>query len=396
MRILMLGWEFPPRIVGGLGIACAGLAGGLRRLGHEVVFVTPREGEDAPEGEGGPGESGRGGSVGVPAALPSPYGEAGASPYAGDLLAQSGRYADMVGEVLSGERFDVVHAHDWPTYAAGIVAARRGGIPLVAHVHSTEVERAGDAASPAVVAEERRGMHAAARVITVSRVTRDVCVHAYGVPAWKIDVVHNGTDMACGAEGVRRRRGRERTVLFLGRLAAQKGPERFLEAAARVLARDGDVRFVVAGWGDLGPGLVERAAELGIGHRVLFTGVLSREDVARVFALADCFVMPSVAEPFGIAALEAAACGVPVIVDRGAGVAEALAGCVRVDAADAGALAEAIEGVVRRPRRAGALRKKAAEEVRMLTWDRSAAGCVEVYRRALGAGAGDGLTRRPA
>lgn len=460
MRILMLGWEFPPHIAGGVGTACEGLTRALDRQGHEVVFVLPRPFEPdkagpvapgpAPEGAraarspAGTGPQGAGdagpprGGAGpfahvtfrsVPAGITDPYsggritlrgaseagvgaqdaspGAAGggpeivdpllsgravhalgrepdapADPYATpDLIAETERYMRLVVSLVRHERFDAVHAHDWPTFCAGGAVAKVHRRPFIAHVHSTEFDRAGTTINQRVHDAEKAGLLAADRVIAVSRLTKSVIVRRYGIDPAKVDVVYNGIDPPERAPAPARD-GQDRYVLFLGRITAQKGPEYFLAAAKRVLDRLPHVKFVLAGSGDMTLKMIELAAGMGIGDRVLFTGFLRGAEVDRVFGVADCFVMPSVSEPFGIAALEAAAHDVPVIVSTSSGVSEVMRHVLKADFWDTEELANKIIAVLTHPPLARTLRAHASYEVHRLSWDEAAKACVEVYQRA--------------
>jgi glycosyltransferase involved in cell wall biosynthesis len=442
MRILMLGWEFPPFIAGGLGVACHGLTRALDRMGHEVLFILPRPvgrprasragvpGAEASEPRaerrrapaaspadefehaafrgvnasfGSPYPAFAGGAIDDPLVLG--YEATGATPdtapaarvagsgsilappqphYAGDLVADAERYARQVVSLSRRERFDVIHAHDWLTFPAGIGLSRATGKPLVVHVHSTEFDRSGEHANLAIRDIERRGMEAADRVIAVSSYTRSICVERYGIPESKIDVVYNGIDRDGDRPPARPALGpRDKVVLFLGRLTMQKGPEYFIAAAARVLEKMGHVKFVVAGSGDMAARMIELAAEMGIGHRVLFTGFLRGTDVERIFRMADCFVMPSVSEPFGIAALEAVHHDVPVILSRQSGASEVLRHVLKVDFWDVDEMANKIIAVLRHPPLSETLRRHGPAELRWLTWDGAAEKCVQSYRRAI-------------
>jgi glycosyltransferase involved in cell wall biosynthesis len=491
VRILMLGWEFPPFIAGGLGTACYGLTKALDRLGHEVVFVLPRpvdrshashvrllspeaiRGINVPVGGPGAASPGAGGATGVsPAAagaamvggaaytmpgfehavfrsvpagegMTSVYpkfdqslpggGEAGAvtgaggqividgkvyadpgamsdpvavamggisghrvgagggagAGYEGDMLANAERYARLVVAVARHERFDIIHAHDWMTYPAGLALAQVSGKPLVVHVHSTEFDRSGDNIDQRLYDIERRGMHGAIRVICVSEYTRNICVRRYGVDPRRLDVVYNGVDSEAAQprEGDRIERT-DRIVLYLGRITMQKGPEYFIRAAKRVLEKVPNAKFVVAGSGDMTTRMIEEAAYHGIGHRVLFTGFLRGKDVDRIFRLADVYVMPSVSEPFGIAPLEAMRNDVPVIISKQSGVSEVLTHALKVDFWDIDEMANKIVAVLRHPPLGQTLREHGSFELRKLTWDGAATKCVQTYSAAIGNMAG--------
>ncbi|HMO27578.1 MAG TPA: glycosyltransferase, partial [Tepidisphaeraceae bacterium] len=236
--------------------------------------------------------------------------------YAGDMFTEIQRYAALATEIARNEEFDVVHAHDWMTYAAGLAVSALKGKPLVVHVHSTEFDRSGANVDTRIYDIERRGMHGAMKVIAVSYWTRNICVHNYGVDPSKIEVVYNAVEINGNGfdEEKYAIRKDEKIVLFLGRITMQKGPEYFLAAAKKVLEVMDNVKFVMAGSGDMIRRTIEMAAAMGIGHKVLFTGFLRGKDVEQVFKMADLYVMPSVSEPFGIAPLEAMSHDVPVII----------------------------------------------------------------------------------
>jgi len=429
----MLGWEFPPFISGGLGTACYGLTRGLDRLGTEVIFVLPRPVDEShashvqlvapgiqqpaakrklrrrkfgapdfkhmqllaleadirpyvspgPEDELEEGAAGdqakRKRGVRVLGLAGGPGGH-----YAGDLFAEVQRYASLACEAAADENFDLVHAHDWMTYLAGIAVADMTGKPLVVHVHSTEFDRSGLHVNQRIYDIERAGMHRAARVIAVSHLTRSVILQHYGVDPLKVDVVYNAID----DDGASRPplppiAQHEKIVLFLGRITMQKGPEYFLAAAKRVLEVMDNVRFIMAGSGDMIRRMIDLAHQMGIGHKVLFTGFLRGEDVRRVFRMADLYVMPSVSEPFGIAPLEALANDVPVLISKQSGVSEILAHALKVDFWDVDEMANKIVAVLRHPPLQATLRNHGRIEVQRLSWLDSAKNCLRVYEQAL-------------
>jgi glycosyltransferase involved in cell wall biosynthesis len=403
----MLGWEFPPHISGGLGVACEGLSRGLAGLGVDVLFVVPRLSGD----ERAPHLTLVGAETGAPAPDVRPV-ESALSPYESPsqyearmarsrpaerrrgtrpaarltghygerLMDEVARYAAAVSEIAEEERVDVVHGHDWMTYPAAIRAAREADVPLVVHVHSLEHDRAGPRANPAIVEIEQQGFDAADAIVCVSRYTADTVARRYRVDETKLRVVHNAGPAPVAAPRPRRRRRiAEPVVLFLGRVTYQKGPEAFLEAARRVVSVELNVKFVVAGSGDLYRLLVERAARLGLARHVHFTGFLAGDDVERAYASADVYVLPSVSEPFGITPLEAAARDVPVIVSRQSGVVEVLRGALVVDSWDVEDLANKILALIRRPALRAELVRRGRLDARELTWERQAAVLSGVY-----------------
>ena len=435
VRVLMLGWEFPPVISGGLGTACYWLTKSLSEQGVHVTFVLPTDPGVASSGsvrllsaQGGQAQGlGRGVSFrGVPSTITSPYpsakgigqdfshlapedrpigvlsggpGGSGAAPsqgqkdlYGGDLMGEVSRFAHRCVQLAANERFDVIHAHDWVTFPAGLAISAASGCPLVAHVHSTEFDRAGRDANQQVFEIESRGMHGAIRVIAVSHLTKSILSHRYRLAGEKVDVVYNGIDLKGTPVGVRGESGEDarirkddKIVLFLGRITMQKGPEYFIEAAKRVLERYERVKFVVAGSGDRIGEVIELAASHGIGHKVLFTGFLHSGDVERVYRMADLYVMPSVSEPFGITPLEAIRHDVPVIISKTSGVSEVLSHALKVDFWDTEDIANKILAILRHPPLGSELREQAELEVRGLTWDGAAQKCQRVYEKALAA-----------
>jgi len=308
----------------------------------------------------------------------------GSGGYSSDLFGDAQKYARLVAAIGMTERFDVIHAHDWLTYPAGMMLKAITGKPLVCHIHATEFDRSGEHINQAVYDIERAGMHGADRVIAVSRLTKAIVNERYGVADDKIDVVYNGV----AQDGVQPTRGAaiektDKIVLFLGRITMQKGPEYFIEAAKRVLEKEDHVKFVVAGSGDMAVRMIEHAAAIGIGHKVLFTGFLRGRDVDRVYQMADCYVMPSVSEPFGIAPLEAMRNDVPVIVSKQSGVSEVLTHALKVDFWDTDEMANKIVAVLRYPPLSQTLREHGRFELRGLNWDGAAEKCVKVYARAM-------------
>ena len=303
--------------------------------------------------------------------------------YSGDMIGQAHAYAGFCLEVAKRTEFDVVHAHDWLTYPAGLAVSRLTGKPLVVHVHSTEFDRSGENVNQQQYNIERRGMHGAMKVVAVSQLTKNICVARYGVPDNKVEVVYNGVEFDPIERGVPVIENRDKIVLYFGRITMQKGPEFFVQAAERVLEVMDDVKFVVAGSGDLASRMIEMAAEMGIGHKVLFTGFLRGNDIRRVFSLADLYVMPSVSEPFGIAPLEAMSHDVPALISKSSGVSEVLTHALKVDFWDVEEMANKIVAVLRHPPLQRTLQNNGRFEVRALTWDGAARRCLQIYDRIL-------------
>ena len=434
MRVLMFGWEFPPHIAGGLGTACYGMTRGLARNDVEVIFVMPKASGDederfvkvvnASDVEARYCDSTVEGaddimrkisfihidSNMVPYISPEEwntyreeYERTGrkfweregdnwtqrytfSGKYGANLMEEVARYAVVAAEVarqLEGQ-FDVIHAHDWLTYFAGIAAKRVSGKPLVVHMHATSFDRSsGDNIDTRVYEIERAGMAAADRVIAVSNLTRNIVIEKYGIDANKVVTVHNAVRFAEKDTEVPERGVEDKIVTFLGRITYQKGPDYFVEAAAKVLKRVPNVRFVMAGSGDMMNHVIRRVARLGIADRFHFTGFLKGDDVHKMFQLSDVYIMPSVSEPFGISPLEAMRSNVPVIISKQSGVAEVLDYAVKVDYWDVDAMADAIYGFVKYPALSKMFAEKGLEEVVGLKWNNAAAKVKAVYEDAI-------------
>ena len=416
--VLMLGWEFPPFISGGVGTACYGLTRAMSRRGDRVLFVLPGPRtvgfSAAGDGEGGLElpelenvtlrPVGRRGvdAYGQPIArepaeqppsrssMPRGRFAHGRRPDVAapaDPVEEARLFADKVdalveAEVAAGRRFDVVHAHDWLTLDAGRRAAGRLKVPLVAHVHSTEHDRNGERADPRVLAAEGDGLAAADAVVCVSGQTAGLVRDRYGLDAGRVVVVHNGADADDGRPAPSRPArvsGEERIVLFVGRLVEQKNPAVLVEAAVHVLAEHPATRFVFAGTGPLLDPLRRLAEERGVEGHVVFGGFVRGEDLEALYDAASALVLPSSREPFGLVGVEALARRVPVILDRHAGAAAAVENAEKIDCSDPAALASAIVEVLSDPQSAAARAERGAIEVREMRWCDAAEAVAEVY-----------------
>ncbi len=426
MRIFMLGWEFPPFISGGLGTACYGLTKAMDQLGMDVTFVLPRMVESTYAAHVkllSPSSCTSTtsfmfselknvrfhaiSSALKPYSTPDVYRQrieetlrqkqkmhggtisaasqfVGSDDYSRDMYTEVHRYAAVAAELAKNEPFDIVHAHDWMTYPAGIAVAAITEKPLIVHVHSTEFDRSGEHVNQVIYDIERQGMERADKVIAVSHYTRSVIISRYGISGEKVEVVYNGVERngnwSLAETGIN---NNEKIVLFLGRITMQKGPEYFLQAAKKVLEMMDDVKFVMVGSGDMMHRSIEMAAELGIGHKVLFTGFLRGEDVQKIYKMADLYVMPSVSEPFGIAPLEALNNDVPVIISKQSGVSEVLIHALKVDFWDTNEIANKIVAVLKYPPLRETLANHGNYEVRKLRWKDAAEKCIRIYEETL-------------
>lgn len=424
----MFGWEFPPHIAGGLGTACYGMTKGLAANDVEVLFVMPSASGDEDQSAVkiinasdvavdittrtvdeflGKVQFVHIGTNMIPYVSPEDfstiveeerkrqtedfrvqYGQKYkfSGKYGTNLLEEVARYA-MVGATIAlqhKDEFDVIHAHDWLTYLAGIAAKQLTGKPLVVHVHATSFDRSSDDNIDTRVYDlERKGMLAADRVIAVSDLTRNICINKYGVSPDKVVAVHNAVDFS-GRENIQVERGvKDKVVTFLGRVTYQKGPEYFIEAAAKILKRCDNVRFVMAGSGDMLNKCIRHVARLGISERFHFTGFLRGADVQKMFALSDVYVMPSISEPFGISPLEAMQTYVPSIISKQSGCAEILDYALKTDFWDVDAMADAIYGLLNYPALSQVAAKYGHDEVNAIKWVNAAAKVKQVYQSVL-------------
>ncbi|HKM31924.1 MAG: glycosyltransferase family 4 protein [Bacteroidales bacterium] len=425
MKVLMFGWEFPPHISGGLGTACDGLTKGLAKHQVEILFVMPTASGDEDQSAVriinasdvaafetredarnllekvqflqvtsnlipylGPDEF----TEQVNLEREKEWNEFRISfgqkykfsgTYGSNLMEEVMRYALVASSIAKHHDFDVIHAHDWLTNMAGIAAKRVSGKPLVIHVHATEFDRTGEHVNEQVYELEKRGMEEADRIIAVSDLTRNTIINKYHINPQKVVTVHNAVDFSTVEDREISRGVPEKIVTFLGRITYQKGPEYFIEAAYKVLQKTQNVRFVMAGSGDMFNRSIRRVAKLGISSHFHFTGFLRGEDVKNMFAYSDVYVMPSVSEPFGISPLEAMRAGVPAIISKQSGVAEVLHHAIKVDFWDVHALADAIYGLLTYPALKTMTVRCGLEEVNALKWDIAAAKVKKIYEDVL-------------
>ena len=427
MKVLMFGWEFPPHISGGLGTACFGLTKGLAQLNDvEVTFVVPKAW----------GDEDRSniillGADQVPVvhqqiqfadakSKVEYYGfQSGLIPYLGtsefdelkseisseekrlieltpegrivfsgdygqNLFQEINNYA-LVAEKLAGEiDFNVIHVHDWMCFQAGIAAKRISGKPLVVHVHSTEFDRSGSSVNPAICAIEKEGLEAADKIITVSHLTRSIVIGKYNINPKKVITVYNAVEpVGSGGAGGGREFTNDKVVSFLGRVTMQKGPGYFVEAASLVLQKMKNVRFVLAGKGDLLNEMKQKVSSLNISSYFHFPGFVADSEIAELFRISDAFVMPSVSEPFGIVTLEAMQFGVPAVISKQSGVSEVVKNAIKVDYWDTQAMADAIYALLINQEYCRRLGRKGKMEADKLIWKNAASKVNKVYLKLL-------------
>jgi hypothetical protein len=428
MKVLMLGWEFPPLFNGGLGVATYGIVKALSRQA-EVRLILPnntsvaelsnvaitglnqisaRELQEELAGfdyssfasrihdiplalypyhytNTGIGKK-RPEEQDTPAAGTAPWQEirqlfSGTDVYGLNVMEKVDLFAQLAGYMAADGDFDVIHAHDWITFPAAVGIKERTGKPLVVHVHSLETDRAGESSRNEVYDIEKNALQEADTILTVSEFTRQQIARHYHVDAAKISVVHNGID----PEPVQRNAHvlNDKLVVFLGRITTQKGPDFLIETAEKVLRVYPRVKFVVAGMGDQFPHAIEASAAKKLGRNFIFTGFLSKAKVTELLSTADVFFMPSVSEPFGLAALEAVQHRVPCVLSRQSGAAEVIKASLKGDFWDTGTFANYIYALLRYPALCKELTARAYEELSRLTWEHAASKIMNAYGELL-------------
>jgi glycogen synthase len=427
MRVLMFGWEFPPHISGGLGTASFGLTRGLSTIPDlDILFVVPKTFGDEDQSRMqllGAGDVSLDtkhmryskvlndisyievNSNLIPYHSPEEYEKlvnkaensksklvhttpggklVFSGGYGKNLYEEIANYALVAGQIAAENEHDLIHAHDWLTYPAGMAAKAVSGKPLVIHVHATDFDRSGGKVNPGVFEIEKKGMALADKIIAVSNLTRNTIIEKYGIDESKVFTVYNAVEPIPNQEKIALRRGiDDKVVTFLGRITMQKGPEYFVQAAEKVLRKMDNVRFVMAGSGELLERMIHWAASLGIVDRFHFTGFLKGDDVFRMFSISDVYVMPSVSEPFGISPLEAMQSNVPTIISHQSGVAEILKYAIKTDFWDVDAMADAIYGLLNYPSLSETFIKYGKEEVDNMKWENSAKKLYAIYQDAV-------------
>ena len=413
----MFGWEFPPHILGGLGTASYGLTKGMHNCGNmDITFVIPK-----PWGDEERDFANIIGACNTPVAWrdvnwdyvenrlgkfmnPQLYydlrdriyadfnymrlNDLGCIEFSGkypdNLIEEINNYSIVAGVIARTIDCDVIHSHDWLTYPAGIHAKNVTGKPLVIHVHATDFDRSRGNVNPTVFGIEKDGMHHADHIITVSNLTRQTVIEKYGIDSAKVTTVHNAViPLSDDLLSIPKPENKEKVVTFLGRITMQKGPEYFVEAAVKVLQKDHNVRFVMAGSGDMMDQMIALAAKRGIADRFHFTGFLRGRQVYEMLKASDVYIMPSVSEPFGISPLEAMQMGVPSIISKQSGCAEILNNVIKTDYWDIDAMADAIHSIISYPSMYESLKTEGIEEMKGITWEKAGQKVIDIYNQVI-------------
>lgn len=402
--VLMIGWEYPPHNSGGLGVACEGLTKALSAQNTQIFFTLPY-----PVSGGlnhmklvqcfdpnwSPSDVLVGGQFSAygntSSIIPSPTADLIDSSQLrtlpqSELDARVNQYAELVAKRARPlhKKIDLIHAHDWMSLPAAQKVSAHSHKPYVAHVHSTEFDRVPNGCgSQFIHSVEYQGLQKADHIITVSYYTKHLLVTQYGLSPKKISVVHNGIDpLDCPPDISRHHFASQRPVIvFMGRLTSQKGGEYFLRLAKRVVQSIPNALFVVAGSGDLYHQLLFQTAFDHLSAHVLFSGFVRDRQRELLLNRADLFVMPSVSEPFGLVALEAAQRHTPVIVSKQSGVVEVLPSAVQLDFWDIDAMVKEMIDLLQNKDRHQQAIDRQLRDISKVTWSKSASRVRDIYQR---------------
>lgn len=402
MKILMLGWELPPHNSGGLGVACLNMARALASQGAEIDFVVPYEAE-YPEIKF---------MKVLSATHLDPIYRYGGGAYESLKLLEKiiptvdeeklvsirdvqKSYCEFVEKYLMEFKPDIVHAHDWLTYEAGILAKQKYKTPLIAHVHATEYDRAGmHYGNPLIHEIEREGLILADEIIAVSETTKRIIHEKYHIPLSKISVVYNSLDENYDTAKytfnhnaynyLKNLKSAGYTVVStVGRFTVQKGLHNLMRAAAMALSKNPKLIFLFAGDGEERDELISLAADLGISKNVIFTGFIRGKKLRDIYSISDIFVMSSISEPFGLTALEAAHHGDVLILTKQSGVSEIIWSALKYDFWDEQKLADEILAVADNPALRKTLQKNVKQEYHKISWNQVAKKCLKIYNKTM-------------
>ncbi len=397
MKVLTFGWDFPPARNGGLGVACFGLTRELARAGVEVIFVLPKKQKVIGTPRFIFADSGRSVRVKEVPSSATPYHASGSEYLSYDewgnpiarrstLLEEVYAFADRAKQIALDEDFSIIHAHDWTSYLAGVVAKKATGKPLMLHVHATSFDQAaGDYVDPEIYKIEKTGFAIADTIVTVSELTKQMIVARHGVHPDKITVVHNGCDITepeiHPPTLVELKKQGKKIVLYHGRITIQKGVDYFVQAAKKVFEVYPDVVFVISGWGDMEAQIIQQVGAAGLSGKVIFAGSLWEEERDRMYQSADLVVMPSVSEPFGLVPLEAMVHGTPSLISKQSGVGEVLTHVLKVDFWDIDEMANKIVAALKYPVLNEQLVTEGKRELPRLAWNKAADKLKTAYAR---------------
>lgn len=398
MKVLTFGWDYPPLKNGGLGVACYGLTQALIADGVDMIIVLPKtqpvmgggrfifaDTERFLERKEVKGYSTYGNSQTLIEVLDA---KGRRVPHARTLISEVHRYAHKAAQIASEESFDIIHAHDWSSYLAGVAAKVASGKPLVLHVHATSFDQAGgDNVDPEIFKIEKEAFAAADTIVAISHYVKDMVVEKHGADPRKVQVVHNEHDYRGKKQHpptlTELKKQGKKIVLYHGRITIQKGVDYFVRAARRVVDVEPSVVFVISGWGDMTNQIIEQVGAMGLSQHVIFAGSLWDDDRDRMFQAADLVVMPSVSEPFGLVPLEALENGAPSLVSKQSGVREVMKHVLVVDFWDVEEMANKIIATLRYPAMRNQLINYGTLDLLKMSWRRASEKIRSTYDRLI-------------
>ena len=399
VKVLMFGWEFPPYHNGGLGVACEGLTKALSKQEVDVIFVLPKKNKYSVDylkfiyaEETTPiHKKYFVNSILREYSTENSYGAEifkgeNSFLYANSLIDEVERFALIGGQIAGEEEFDVIHAHDWLTYRAGVAAKRVSGKKLVIHVHATGMDQCGGQNPDPVVFEIEKGaMEAADQIIAVSNLTKKRIIDHYGISGDKINVVHNAAEFSDYIEKEMHELEKyKKIVLYLGRISIQKGPDYFVSMAKKVIEHCPDTVFIVVGSGDMNNQMIRQVAKLGIADKFIFTGwIRDRHEIQQMFKMAYIYIMPSVSEPFGLVALESMHLGTPVLMSHQSGASEVAVNALKTNFWDIDEMTDKVVSVLKHPALGRTLSQNGKAEVEKITWDEPASKVKNIYNKMI-------------
>ena len=378
MKVLFLGWEFPPHSVGGLGTHSYNIVKALSERGVIVNVILPFKEYTKIDGVNFlTFESGL--FDGMYNISTKKEADSNEKNLYRDVFNEVEEYKNKAVELSSTVEFDVIHANDWVTGRAAIEIKKRTGKKLVATIHSTEYDRTAGKPWERIEKEEKAIIDNADLVVTVSRRLKEELISLYHTDEKRISVIYNAINRE-RFNGIKRDSNRK-VVLYVGRLSVQKGIDNLIKAFRIVSEKNDNALLYIIGEGPELSNLINLSINLDLSDKVIFLGKVPDSEMETLYSIANVFVMPSVSEPFGIVALEAIASNVPTIVSSQSGVSEVIKNTLKVDFWDTEQMADLILGLINYNEANNEITKNAYKELDSITWDKAAEKFIEIYNK---------------
>ena len=418
VKVLMFGWEFPPIITGGLGTSCYGLTRHLALNDVDTIFVLPKITEPMnhyflevvdstffEKEQSSKAEKEQQSSFSYDHLIECIDHESLLAPYESnewyqniygklknqhlfgeDLFCEVDRYSSLAKTIASQREFDIIHVHDWMSFEAGVIAKEVSEKPLVVHIHTTEYDRRPGAEDHKIIDIEKNAFQKADRIVAVSKQLREQIHIKYGIEKSKIEVIYNAIEKGDTIEFDQQIEyfNNKKVVFFLGRITSQKGPMVFLDAAEKILKNRNDIVFIMAGDGDMAPFVIEECQKRELQNDFFFPGHLRSVEKEKLFALSDLYVLPSLAEPFGITPVEVMKYDIPIVMTEGLGAHEIIPEAIEFKYNDPEDLAQKIQLVLGSDKIQEDIIKNYGKNLDRLDWNISAQKMKALYCEILG------------